>query len=391
MVAGLIGAPRVSVVKENAFWEAWRRGLGLQDACMAAGISRDKGSAWVEERGGVAPVPRVTSGRYLSLDERVTIQAGVMAKWGVRRIAREIGRSPSTVSREIARNAPLRRNRYSATKAQSIAGERARRPKARKLACDDRLAAAVTAGLEHCWSPREISERLAMDFPDDPSMRISHEAIYQSLFMLGRGGLRKELHTALRSGRALRRPRRQVGTRRGRIPGMVMISERDAQVEDRAVPGHWEGDLIMGKNNASAIGTLVERGTRFTMLLHLPGDHGAATVRDAVVAKIKTLPEQLRKSLTWDQGREMAYHQQIAIDADIDVFFCDPASPWQRGTNENTNGLLRQYFPKGTDLSIFTPEQLQAIEDEFNDRPRAVLGYRKPHEAINDLLLPSHP
>lgn len=325
----------------------------------------------------------------MSLEERVEIQAGIAAGSSIRQIARDLGRSPSTVSRELSRHASYRRSRYSAVKADGVAWEQARRPKPRKLACDDRLAAEVSAKLEKSWSPREISERLRMDFPDDPSMRISHEAIYQSLFMLGRGGLRKELTAALRSGRAIRRPRRNVGQRRERIKDMVMISERDAEAEDRAVPGHWEGDLILGKDNASAIGTLVERNTRFTMLLHLPRDHKASTVRDAVVAKITTLPEELRRSLAWDQGSEMAHHKQITIDAGIEVFFCDPASPWQRGTNENTNGLLRQYFPKGTDLSVFTPEDLQAIEDEFNDRPRAVLGYRKPHEVIAELLLPS--
>lgn len=371
------------------FWRLRSAGVLDEDAAMRAGISR--GSAWklVRERGGIPPGMPGSSGRYLSLEERVEIQAGVSAGRSVRAIARELGRSPSTVSRELARHASYRRSRYSAVMADSRAWEQARRPKERKLACDDRLAAVVTAGLERRWSPREISERLRMDFPEDLSMRISHEAIYQSLFMLGRGGLRKELTTALRSGRAIRRPRRQVGQRRGRIRDMVMITERDAEAEDRAVPGHWEGDLIIGKNSASAIGTLVERTTRFTFLLHLPGDHTAPTVRDAVVAKIATLPTELRRSLTWDQGIEMAQHQQITIDADIDVFFCDPSSPWQRGTNENTNGLLRQYFPKGTDLSVFSPEDLQAIQDEFNDRPRAVLGYRKPHEAIADLLLAS--
>jgi len=355
---------------------------------MDAGVGARTGRRWVQERGGVAPPRRQVSGRFLSLDERIEIQVGVQSGWSVRRIARVLGRSPSTVSREIARNTS-RRSRYSAAMADSHARDRGRRPKARKLACHDRLAVEVTAGLERRWSPREISERLAMDFPDDPDVRISHEAIYQSLFMLGRGGLRKELTTALRSGKAMRRPRRRVGERRGRIPGMVMISERDAAAEDRAVPGHWEGDLIIGKGSGSAIGTLVERTTRFTFLLHLPGDHTAATVRDAVVAKVAALPDELRRSLTWDQGSEMAQHQQIAIDADIDVFFCDPSSPWQRGTNENTNGLLRQYFPKGTDLSIFTSDDLQRVQDEFNDRPRAVLGYRKPHEVLADLLLPS--
>ena len=374
---------------QEDFWILWRAGWEVQDAAMAAGVGRETARTWVNERGGIAPRRRKWSGRYLSLEERVEIQAGLAAGSSIRQIARDLGRSPSTVSRELSRHASYRRSRYSAVKADGVAWEQARRPKRRKLACDDRLAAEVSAKLEKSWSPREISERLRMDFPDDPSMRISHEAIYQSLFMLGRGGLRKELTKALRSGRAIRRPRRKLGERRGRLKDMVMISERDAEADDRAVPGHWEGDLILGKDNASAIGTLVERNTRFTMLLHLPGDHKATTVRDAVVAKITTLPEQLRRSLTWDQGHEMARHQQITIDAGIEVFFCDPASPWQRGTNENTNGLLRQYFPKGTDLSVFTPEDLQAIEDEFNDRPRAVLGYRKPHEVIAELLLPS--
>jgi len=376
-------------VLQEEFWSLWRAGGGVEDAAMQSGIGVQTGRRWVRERGGIAPRAREWSGRYLSLEERVEIQAGIAAGSSIRQIARDLGRSPSTVSREIARHASYRRSRYSAVKADGVAWEQARRPKPRKLACDDRLAAEVSAKLEKSWSPREISERLRMDFPDDPSMRISHEAIYQSLFMLGRGGLRKELTNALRSGKAMRRPRRQLGERRGRIPGMVMVSERDAEADDRAVPGHWEGDLILGKSNASAIGTLVERTTRFTFLLHLPDDHSAATVRDAVIDKITTLPHELRKSLAWDQGHEMARHQQISIDADIDVYFCDPASPWQRGTNENTNGLLRQYFPKGTDLSIHTPDDLQRIQDEFNDRPRAVLGYKKPTEALADLLLPS--
>ena len=355
---------------------------------MSAGIAGSTGQKWVRARGGIAPPLREVSGRFLSLEERVDIQAGIAAGRSVRSIARDLGRAPSTVSREIGRNAWYR-TQYRAVAADSHARHRAERPKPRKLACNDRLAVRVTAGLQRRWSPREISERLAMDFPDDPSMQISHEAIYQSLFMLGRGGLRKELTSALRSGKAIRRPRRTVGERRGRIPGMVMITERPAEADDRAVPGHWEGDLIIGKDNASAIGTLVERSTRFTMLLHLPVDHTAATVRDAIVAKVATLPDELRKTLTWDQGTEMALHRQIAIDADLDVYFCDPASPWQRGTNENTNGLLRQYFPKGTDLSLHTPEDLQLVQDEFNDRPRAVLGYRKPTEVISSLLLPS--
>lgn len=386
---GVFGPPRIARSRRDEFWRLRSLGLGDEDAGMQAGVSKGTVFALVRERGGIPPSRSGSSGRYLSLEERVEIQAGLAAGRSVRAIARDLGRSPSTVSRELSRHAPSRLSRYSAVKADGVAWEQARRPKARKLACDDRLAAYVTAKLRKRWSPREISERLPMEFPDDPGMRISHEAIYQSLFMLGRGGLRRELTAALRTGRAIRRPRRRVGDRRGRIPGMVMITERDADATDRAVPGHWEGDLIIGKDSGSAIGTLVERTTRFTFLLHLSHDHTAATVRDAVIAKISTLPDELRKSLTWDQGIEMVQHQQISIDAGIDVYFCDPASPWQRGTNENTNGLLRQYFPKGTDLSVHTPEDLQAVQDEFNDRPRAVLGYRKPTEVIHDLLLPS--
>lgn len=386
---GVFGPPRILRSRREEFWRLRSSGLGDEDAAMHAGVGRETAARLVRERGGIPPSRSGSSGRYLSLEERVEIQASLAAGRSVRAIARDLGRSPSTVSRELSRHASYRRSRYSAVKADGVAWAQARRPKARKLACDDRLAAYVTAKLRNRWSPREISERLPMEFPDDPRMRISHEAIYQSLFMLGRGGLRKELTAALRTGRAIRRPRRRVGDRRGQIPGMVMITERDADAHDRAVPGHWEGDLIIGKDSRSAIGTLVERTTRFTFLLHLPNDHTAATVRNAVVEKISTLPDELRKSLTWDQGSEMAQHQQISIDAGIDVYFCDPASPWQRGTNENTNGLLRQYFPKGTDLSVHTPEDLQAVQDEFNDRPRAVLGYRKPTEAIHDLLLPS--
>ena len=374
----------------ECFWSGYRSGLPVEDAAMAASVGVMTARRWVHQRGGVAPPVPAGSGRFLSLEERIEIQSGLVAGLSVAEIARRIGRHRSTVGREIARNGPASRYRpYRALTADMHARKRAQRPKPRKLACHDRLAAEVARGLARRWSPREISERLVMDFPDDPTMRISHEAIYQSLFMLGRGGLRRELVKALRSGRAIRRPRRRIGERRGRIPGMVMISERDATVDDRAVPGHWEGDLIMGAKGASAIGTLVERTTRYTMLLHLPGDHAAATVRDAVVARMTALPQQLRRTLTWDQGTEMSQHAQIAIDADIDVYFCDPSSPWQRGTNENTNGLLRQYFPKGTDLSKYTADDLAAIEAEFNDRPRAVLGYKKPTEVIQALLLPS--
>lgn len=386
---GWVKRPRVTRAQRVGFWRLWRAGWRSHDAAMKVGIGSTTARLMLRETGGVAPRIAAGSGRFLSLAERIEIQSGVAAGHSVRRIAADLGRSPSTVSRELARNRVRRSGAYLALAADGYAQVQAQRPKPRKLACNDRLAAVVSAGLDKRWSPREISERLVMEFPDDPSMRISHEAIYQSLFMLGRGGLRKELVQALRSGRALRRPRTRVGERRGRIPNLVSISERPAEVEDRAVPGHWEGDLIMGTNNASAIGTLVERTTRFTLLLHLPHGHDALRVRDAVIDAANTLPEELRKTLTWDRGREMMRHQDIALATDFDVFFADPASPWQRGTNENTNGLLRQYFPKGTDLSKYSLEHLRTVQDEFNDRPRAVLGYKKPTEVIAALLLPS--
>jgi transposase, IS30 family len=380
------GRPLVPRAAWEAFWGGYRSGVSVEDAAMAAGVSENAARNWVRQRGGIAPPRMVGSGRFLSLEERIEIQVGVRTGRSVRAIARDLGRSPSTVSRELARNAPLRRRRYRAAAADGRARERARRPKPRKLACHDRLAEEVARGLGRCWSPRQICRRLAVDFPDDPSMRISHEAIYQSLFMQGRGGLRRELASALRSGRALRRPQRRLGQRGERFPGMVMISERPAEAVDRAVPGHWEGDLIIGKDHGSAIGTLVERTTRFVLLLHLPHDHGAQSVHDAVVEAIGDLPAVLRRTLTWDQGAEMARHADIAIDAGIQVFFCDPASPWQRGSNENTNGLLRQYFPKGTDLAVHSADHLRFVADELNGRPRETLGWRNPTEALTDLL-----
>jgi IS30 family transposase len=266
----------------------------------------------------------------------------------------------------------------------------ARRPKPSKLAANPVLCQRVQDDLEQRWSPQQISKRLHEEFPDDAEMQVAHETIYRSLFVQGRGGLRRELTTCLRSGRAVRRPQRR--TNRGaRIIDMVAISERPAEVEDRAVPGHWEGDLILGKNNQSAIGTLVERTTRYTLLLHLPHHHGALDVQQAMLAAIKTIPSHLWRSLTWDQGVEMANHREITLAADLPIYFCDPSSPWQRGTNENTNGLLRQYFPKGTDLSGHTAEDLDRVAVELNGRPRMTLGWRTPAEALNALLSNPYP
>ena len=303
----------------------------------------------------------------------------------VRQIARELGRAASTVSREVARNS-LSRGRYRAVAAQRRAEDRARRPKTAKLAGNEELRGWVQAGLRRRWSPEQVSRRLAAEFGDRPEMRVSHETIYQSLYVQGRGALRRELAASLRTGRALRRPRRKDGERRGKIAGMVNISERPAEAGDRAVPGHWEGDLLIGAAGKSAIGTLVERATRFTLLVPLPAGHDAAAVADALTPVIGGLPAAVRRSLTWDQGWEMRAHARIAVAADVEIYFCDPHSPWQRGSNENTNGLLRQYFPKGTSLARYSPGQLAAVAEELNGRPRKTLGWKTPAEALAEIL-----
>jgi IS30 family transposase len=380
---------------EREFWRQVRAGLALRDAAAAVGVSRGLGERWVRDGGGM---PRVSlaepSGRYLSHQDREEIAIGIAAGETDAQIARRVGRPRSTISRELVRNCPrfsdgrLYRRRYRAHSAQRKAEARAGRPKTAKLVAHPPLRDYVQAKLEGTqhWSPEQIAARLPIEFPHDERMRICHETIYQSIYVQGRGALRRELASCLRTGRALRKPRRSSAERRGRIKDMVMISERPAEVADRAVPGHWEGDLIIGENNASAIGTLVERTTRFTLLLHLT-DQTAATVRNAIEAAITTLPTELRKSLTWDQGRELADHLQLRLATDLDVYFCDPHSPWQRGTNENTNGLLRQYFPKGTDLSVHPPTRLAEVAAGLNRRPRKTLGWQTPFEALNGLLL----
>jgi IS30 family transposase len=324
----------------------------------------------------------------LSAGEREQIRSGLDAGESFRAIATGLGRAPSTVSREV--NANGGRVGYAGWRAHRQACDRARRPKLAKLAGCGRLRAQVEEWLsEQLWSPVQISARLRIEFPNDPMMRVSAETIYQSLYVQGRGALRKELAACLRSGRAIRRNRSRLDDNRGRIAGMVMISERPAEIEDRAVPGHWEGDLIIGKNGRSAVGTLVERSTRYVMLLHLPGDRSAETVRQAMTAKVQTLPQQLMRSITWDQGREMAHHTRFTIDTGIDVYFCDPHSPWQRGSNENTNGLLRQFMPKGTNLAVHTEADLNTIADKLNGRPRQTLNWMKPSEALAQLVAPT--
>jgi IS30 family transposase len=389
----------------------------------------------------LSPSSKSLSRRYLTYAEREEIAILRAQRHGVREIARRLERAPSTISRELRRNAATRSGglEYRATTAQWHADRSARRPKPAKLAINgplrryvqDRLAGMVVApsgaavrgpvvrwkGRRHgrrqhrrwatAWSPEQIARRLRLDFPDDETMRISHEALYQALYVQGRGALRRELTACLRTGRALRVPRaRSRGRGKSCIAPEILISQRPAQAEDRAVPGHWEGDLILGLGS-SAIGTLVERTTRFTILLHLPrmaghgggprakngpalAGHGAEAVRDAITRTITTLPEQLRQSLTWDQGAEMSQHARLRIDAGLQVYFCDPHSPWQRGTNENTNGLLRQYFPKGTDLSVHSVDDLAAVAIALNARPRKTLGWRTPAEALDEVLRSTH-
>jgi IS30 family transposase len=317
--------------------------------------------------------------------EREEIALGLAQGKSMRQIARQLGRPASTVSREVARNSSGTGS-YRTLAAQARAEQRARRPKEAKLAGNDELRGYVQGKLRQRWSPEQVSARLVTEFPDRPEMRVSHETIYQSLYVQGRGALRRELAKSLRTGRALRRPRRKTGERRGKIAGMVNISQRPAEAADRAVPGHWEGDLLVGAHGKSAIGTLVERTTRFTMLVPLPDGFDAPAVAGALTPVIAGLPGALRRSLTWDQGWEMKAHAQITVAADCEIYFCDPHSPWQRGSNENTNGLLRQYFPKGTPLGGHSAAHLAAVADELNGRPRKTLGWRTPAEALAEVL-----
>jgi transposase, IS30 family len=409
-----MGSRAIQPVTVSEFWGQVRLGLAPAEAALAVGVSLGAARKWLADAGGVKP--RVHGAKTdgprprLSVEDRIEIQVGVGRDESLRSIGRRLGRAASTIKRELdsnvvnrydGRKSGYRRKeafgarqsgcsstvRYDALAGERSAAKRARRPKLRKLAVADSLRDEVQTRLELRHSPRQIAMRLRSEFPDDLEMWVSHEAIYQAIYVQGRGSLRRDLHQCLRTKRAMRRPRHQPGTRRGRIPGMVNISERPAEVADRAVPGHWEGDLIIGSAaSASAIGTLVERSTRFVMLLHLPDNHGAVAVQDAIVEKMTELPEHLRRSLTWDQGKEMANHVAIAAAADLDIYFCDPHSPWQRGTNENTNGLLRQYFPKGTDLSLHGPGILDNVAAELNGRPRETLKWKTPAEALDELL-----
>jgi IS30 family transposase len=434
------GKPSLRRDVERLFWREIAKGLTSEDAAVAVGVSPATGARWFRERGGMATfMLKPVGGRYLSFEEREEIALLKARGAGVREIARRVGRSPSTISRELRRNAATRAGKleYRASVAQWKAELVARRPKVAKLVVNQRLREYVqerlsgqvrrldgtpVAGPEAArwkgrnkprrqdrrwaaaWSPEQISNRLKVDFPDDGSMRISHEAIYQALYVQSRGPLKRELVACLRTGRALRVPRSRARQRAsGHVTPEVRISERPAEVADRAVPGHWEGDLIIGTER-SAIGTLVERTTRFTVLIHLPrmdgwgveprvkngpalAGYGAEAMRAAIAAQMSTMPEQLRRSLTWDRGKELAQHAQLKIDTGLAVYFADPHSPWQRGTNENTNGLLRQYFPKGTDLSRWCAEDLRAVATTLNARPRKTLDWQTPAEAFDKYLL----
>ena len=333
--------------------------------------------------GGLRSRTRPRPPLRLSLAEREAVSRGVVAGESCRSIARRLARSPSTISREIKRNGG--RAGYRAWRAECATIRRCARPKVPKLVACDRLRDEVEQRLLLRWSPQQISARLMIDYQDQPEMRVSHETIYQSLFVQGRGALRRELARCLRTGRARRRPRgrKNLG---GRLKDMVLISQRPAEVEDRAVPGHWEGDLVLGRGGRSAIATLVERHSRFTLLLSLPHGRQAAEVKAALAAKILELPGHLRRSLTWDQGKEMAAHLRFSAQTGIQVYFCDPHSPWQRGTNENTNGLLRQYFPRTTDFAAIDDRDLDRVADEFNGRPRQTLQWMTPAERFAQLL-----
>lgn len=361
-----------------------KSGLTFVEIARQVGVSDVLVGIYLRPYGGVIRgQPWVTSPARLSLDDRVEIKLGLERRESMRSIARRIGRHVSTVSREVSCNAGVKG--YKPMDAHVSARDRARRPKARKLGVNPKLRDRVAHDLRRFYSPEQISARLKEEFGDDPCMNISHETIYKTLFVQGRGELKRELARCLRTGRAQRIPANRM-ERRGRLKDMVPISERPAEVQDRAVPGHWEGDLLIGQKGKSALGTLVERSTRYVMLFALPDGYSAEKVREAMTKTIKKLPASLCRTLTWDQGREMAQHVQFTIDTGVQVYFCDPHSPWQRGSNENTNGLLRQYFPKGMDLSMITPAQLRWAQDTMNDRPRKTLGWRKPKEVLSELV-----
>ncbi|AKJ13167.1 integrase [Streptomyces incarnatus] len=389
-----------------AYFQLMEQGYSTREAARIVGINLRTGKRWRNGRSAsgrnkaappinsVVPLPVETTppapSRHLDEAERIHIADRLREKASVRQIAAELGRSPSTISREIRRNRramPRGGWTYQPFHAHRRAERRRSRPKVGKIGQNPELRDFIQDHLTMRWSPEQICQALRARFLDRPEMHLTHETIYQALYVQGRGELRRELTRSLRTGRAMRRPHRHAAKRISRpIKNMVMISDRPAEAEDRAIPGHWEGDLIIGKDGRSAIGTLVERSTRYVMLVHLPRGHSALATRNALATTVQTLPPHLWRSLTWDQGSEMAAHRAFTVATDIPVYFCNPASPWQRGSNENTNGLLRQYFPKGTDLSSHTPEHLEAVAAELNSRPRKTLGWETPAERLAKLL-----
>jgi transposase, IS30 family len=357
-------------------------GETFETAAAAVGCSTRSIQRFLASTGGLKRRLKERSALRLSLAEREEVSRGLLGGDSLRMIATRLGRAPSTISREVAWSGA--RSRYRAWRADRDAITRGRRPRPSKLAINSRLCREVARGLGAYWSPQQIAAQLILDYPDDLSMRVSHETIYKTLFIQARGALRKELAACLRTGRTQRRPHMRIErSGAGRLQNMILISDRPPEIEDRAIPGHWEGDLIIGKGGRSAIGTLVERSTRYVVLLHLPNGRTAEDVRAALTKQVSKLPAELRRTLTWDQGKEMASHVRFSTDTNMTVYFCDPHSPWQRGSNENTNGLLRQYFPRNTDLSLHNAAHLNAVARQLNNRPRQTLGWMKPSEAFS--------
>jgi IS30 family transposase len=381
-------SPRTRLDLQRTMWDLWQSGLEMSAAAVVLGWDRHTVYHRIREVGGVRPRRKQTRAR-LSYQDRVHIEIGLKQDRSIRAIAADLGRAPSTISREVANHRDPR-GQYLAKRAHAIAFENAKRPQQAKLDANPQLRARVLDELAKKRSPEQIAGRLRHDFPDDPEMNVHHETIYRWIYLQGRGELKRQVSAALRSGRAMRRPNKHGRTTgQGQIPDMVSIHDRPAVdlPDGTRIPGHWEGDLIIGKNNASAIGTVVERATGYLMLLHLPEGRGVEHVTAALTKRLIELPDTLRQSLTWDQGKELSQHAKVKVDAGIDIYFADPHTPWHRPSSENVNGLLRQYFPKGTDLSVHTAEHLRFVEDEMNDRPRKRLDYLKPQELMTQLML----
>lgn len=381
---------RMQLDRQQVMWDLWQSGREMSQAAVMIGCDRKTVYNRISEAGGIRPRRRQTRAR-LSFEDRVHIEIGLRMGRSMRAIAADLGRQPSTITREVTSHKGPD-GRYLAKRAHAIAFDDARRPQQSKIEANAVLKAKILADLlgQEKLSPEQIAGRLRRDHPDDPAMNVHHETIYRWLYLQPRGELKREVTAALRSGRAMRRPQKHGrSTGQGQIPDMVSIHDRPPvnDLDGTRIPGHWEGDLIIGKNNASAIGTVVERATGYLLLLHLPHGRGVEQVTDALTKRLVELPDELRKSLTWDQGKELSNHKTIAVDASIDIYFADPHTPWHRPSNENTNGLLRQYFPKGTDLSAHTAADLAEVEAAMNNRPRKRLDFAKPNELMPQLLL----